>query len=177
MGARLFRMLREKQSDGRRNFFRDRSGASAIEFALIAPILFFCLLSIIELGVIALVSSGLDNAVFSVARMIRTGRSDAPADATTFENMVCTRLGGNQTDCHSRLVISVEKFARFTDANSFATTPPNGSFNKGVAGDIIVVKANYTWPMVSPLLAQGYQHDGPFEITISSRAAFKNEPF
>ena len=170
-------MLRDKQVQARRSFLRDRAGGSAIEFALIAPILFFCLLSIFELGIVALVSSGLENAVNNVSRMIRTGRDDAPTSGTTFRDAVCARMGGNLADCRGRITISVSKFTRFSDANTFANTPPDGSFNKGGSGDIIVVKANYRWPMISPMLAPGYQSGGPFTVIVSSRAAFKNEPF
>jgi Flp pilus assembly protein TadG len=170
-------MLLGKHVRTRRSFLRDRAGGSAIEFALIAPILFFCLLSIFELGIVALVSSGLENAVNNVSRMIRTGRDDAPTSGPTFRDAVCDRMGGNLADCRSRITVSVDRFTRFTDANSFATTPPNGAFDKGGAGDIIVVKANYRWPMISPMLAPGYQSGGPFTVIISSRAAFKNEPF
>ena len=170
-------MLLEKQTGRRRSFVRDPSGASAIEFALVSPVLLFMLISIFELGSLSLMSSSVDNAVNAVSRMIRTGRSDGPTSAADFENKVCAQMGANIMDCRSRIAISVDKFTRFSDANLVAASPPNGSFNKGGAGDIIVVKVNYQWQMLNPLLLQGYTHSGPFAITISSRAAFKNEPF
>jgi Flp pilus assembly protein TadG len=160
----------------RRNLFRDRSGASAVEFAMIAPLLIFILVSIFELGTLALISSGLDTAVNDISRLIRTGQP-GPVSAASFEDMVCTRMGGNVTDCMTRMTVSVSKFGAFTSANSFATTPPDSSFDKGGAGDIIVVKVDYTWPIISPMLAPSFPSTAPFQLTISSRAAFKNEPF
>ena len=78
----------------RRGFRRDERGATAVEFALVAPLLCFMLLSIVEIGMLAMMSSALDNSVIEVARRIRTGRSDGPTSASTFEDQVCTHLGG-----------------------------------------------------------------------------------
>jgi Flp pilus assembly protein TadG len=161
----------------RRNLLRDRSGASAVEFAMIAPLLIFILVSIFELGGLALISGGLDTAVNDISRLIRTGQTPGPVSAASFENMVCARMGGNVTDCMTRMTVSVSKFGGFGNANAFATAPPDSSFDKGGAGDIIVVKVDYNWSVISPMLAPAYPSPAPFTLTISSRAAFKNEPF
>jgi len=47
----------------RRGFRRDERGATAVEFALVAPLLCFMLLSIVEIGMLAMMSSALDNSV------------------------------------------------------------------------------------------------------------------
>src|SRR6185503_11143292 len=98
-GRHPARMFPRKQSMFRRNLLRDRSGASAIEFAMIAPLLIFMLVGIFELGTLALISSGLDNAVNNISRQIRTGQTPGPTSAASFENMVCTDMGGNVADC------------------------------------------------------------------------------
>jgi Flp pilus assembly protein TadG len=161
----------------RRSLLRDPSGTAVVEFALVAPVMLFALFATLELGVLGLVNSGFDNAVIGVARTIRTGQAGAPTSAYTFEDQVCARMVGAMTDCRDRLVVSVERFTRFADANAVAASPPNGSFNKGAAGDIIVVKANYHWPLITPLVGQAYRPSGPMEIVIASRLVFKNEPF
>lgn len=161
----------------RRGFRHDDRGATAIEFAFVAPVLFFALLSMIEIGMIVMMSSGLDNAVYEAARRIRTGREDAATSATTFEDQVCANLGGSLNSCRERVVTSVDKFTDFSGANAATNTPPNGSFDKGGAGDIIIVKVDYRWPLMSPFVATGYSRPGPMEVTLGSRAAFKNEPF
>lgn len=170
-------MIRHRLRNARVALLRSEDGAIAVEFALIAPILFVALFSIIEIGMLGMMSSGLDNAVFETARMIRTGRADGPTSAATFEAQVCDHLGGNSTDCRARLTISVQRFTRFTDANAATAAPPNGSFNKGAAGDIVIVKADYNWPLMTPFIATAYERTGPMEVTLASRVAFKNEPF
>ncbi len=158
-------------------FRRDERGATAVEFALIAPLLFLSLFSLVEIGMLGMMASGLDNAVDNAARMIRTGRGDGPTSAPAFETVICDKLGGNATDCRSRLTVSVQKFTGFADANAVVSAAPNGSFNKGTAGDIVIVKADYKWPLMTPFIATAYNRSGPMEITLASRVAFKNEPF
>ena len=158
-----------------RAFRGDENGAAGIEFALIAPLLFFALLSLIEIGVLGMMTSGLNNAVVDASRRIRTGREDAATSASTFEDQICARLPF--TSCRDRLVVSVQKFSGFANASSAVTAAPQGQFDKGGPSDIILVKADYKWPLLTPFVATAYERDGPTEITISSRFAFKNEPF
>lgn len=157
-------------------FRRNADGATAMEFALVAPVLFFTLLSVIEIGMLVMASSNLDHAVAQVARAIRTGRAEAPASAGAFETQVCAVMGGDAGDCRDRLVASVQTFSRFADANAFASAQPAGQFDKGGAEDIVVVKANYKWPLITPLVAV-YDRTGPLEVTLASRLMFKNEPY
>ena len=158
-------------------FRRDVGGATAVEFALVAPMLFFALLSLLEIGVLCMMTSGVDNAVAGVARTIRTGQDDAPATAAAFEDQVCARMGGDLAGCRSRLTVSVHAVDRFADLSAITAAAPAGEYNKGDAGDIILVKADYAWPIMTPFLTQGYERSGPNQIVIASRVAFKNEPF
>jgi Flp pilus assembly protein TadG len=164
------------KSSRARRFRHDERGATAIEFAFVAPVLFFALLSLVEIGMLGMMMMSVDAAVLEASRRIRTGRTDAAVSATTFEDQVCAHVGGGLQSCRDRLVISVKRFDKFSDANAVATAAPDGTFNKGGAGDIIIVKANYTWPLLTPFLAK-LEHDGPTHVIIPARAAFKNEPF
>lgn len=160
-----------------RRFPSDEGGATAIEFALIAPLLFFALLSLIEIGVLGMITTSLDNAVIEAARRIRTGESGAATSASTFRDQICAGMDGIFGGCQDRLVISVQKYSAFADAGAAVNAAPAGEFNKGGANDIILVKADYRWPLMSPFVATAYNRDGPLEVTVSSRMAFKNEPF
>lgn len=161
----------------RRRFRRDERGATAVEFALIAPLLFFSLLSLVEIGMLGMISSGLDNAVIDAARRIRTGRDDGATTGADFKSQICTKMGGSVSACMSRLTISVQKFPKFYDANQVAAAQPAGQFDKGGPGDIVLVKANYRWPLMTPFLATAYHRASAMEVTVASRVAFKNEPY
>ena len=170
-------MAQIKSRRSLKGFWRDPEGATAVEFAFVAPLLFLALFSLVEIGMLGMMSSGLDNAVYETARRIRTGRDDGATNASGFEDQICARLGGNLSSCKERLTISVQRFDHFSDANAIVTAAPAGQFNKGVADDIIVVKADYEWPLMTPFIATAYNRSGPLSVTLGSRTAFKNEPF
>lgn len=159
-----------------RSLRRDESGATAVEFAFVAPVLFFALLSLVEMGMLGMMITSVDAAVLDASRRIRTGRDDAATSAQTFEDQVCANVGGSLQSCRDRMVTSVKKFTRFADANAVAAAPPDNSFDKGGAGDIIIVKVHYSWPLLTPFLGH-MEHDGPASVIIGARQAFKNEPF
>ena len=159
-----------------RRFQHDDRGATAIEFALVAPILLFAILSLVEIGMLGMMTMAVNAAVQDSARRIRTGRDDAAASASGFRDQICGHMAGSLSQCRDRMTVGVSRYTRFADANAVIAAPPNGTFNKGGAGDIIIVKVNYRWPLLSPFLGD-VEHDGPRHVIIPARVAFKNEPF
>jgi Flp pilus assembly protein TadG len=160
-----------------RRLRKDEGAATAVEFALIAPVLILVLFSILEVGILGFVSNNLDDAVNAAARTIRTGEADGPADASAFEDLICTRMVDPAADCRDKLTVSVATYASFAAMAAAADTPPDGAFDKGGAGDIVLVKANYRWPLVTPFVGQVFHHTGPTEVALDARSAFKNEPY
>ncbi len=160
-----------------RRFRKDERGGTAIEFALVAPVLVFLLCATLEVAVIGMVSAGLDNAVARAGRMIRTGQSDGPGDAAAFKTLLCQGLGENDARCRERLRVSVQRYASFAQASASAESLPDGAFNKGEAGDIIMVRASYRYPLMTPQLGFFGTPAGPGEVLLDARTAFKNEPY
>jgi len=158
-------------------FRDDREGATAVEFALVAPLLCFTLLSLVEIGMLGMMQSGLDNSLVEVGRKIKTGRSDGPTSASNFEDQVCAKIGGSLSACRDRLTISVQQFDNFAGASGIMTSAPAGQFDKGGPDDIVIVKADYRWPLMTPFIATAFERNGPLSITLGSRMAFKNEPY
>jgi Flp pilus assembly protein TadG len=158
-------------------FRTDEQGSTALEFAFVAPLLFVALMSLIEIGVLGMTVASVDAAVVDAARRIRTGRDDAAVNAQAFEDQICAKIGGNLDQCRDRTTTSVKRYTKFADANAVATAPPDGTFDKGGPGDIVIVKVNYRWPLLTPYLGEGVQQAGPAEVTIPARSAFKNEPY
>ncbi len=56
-------------------FHDDRRGATAVEFAIVAPVFFFLIFLIAETAMIFIAEQVLDNAVFESARLVRTGQA------------------------------------------------------------------------------------------------------
>ncbi len=168
-----------------RRFLGARGGAAAVEMALIAAPFLMLLFGIVELSMIFLISTTLENAMDNAARTIRTGQlqSGSSNTASAFKTTICNNFGWMQSDCASKLNVDVRTYSTFA-----SVTPPqvvqNGafntsalSFNAGGPGDIVVVRAYYTWPLIAPGIDQALQQLNGGSTLIVTTAAFRNEPY
>jgi len=65
-------------------FWQDQRGASAVEFALIAPLLFSLLLGVIQYGSLFLVQGRMTDAARDTARRLAVGEFASESDAETY---------------------------------------------------------------------------------------------
>jgi len=166
-------------------FLRATEGATAVEMALIAMPFLMLMFGVIELGLIFMMSSSLENATDEAARTIRTGQlqSGAAPTAAAFKTSICGDLGWLQSNCSSNLYVDVETFPTFAavTAPQVVTNkvfnPAALSFSPGGPGSIVVVRAYYQWPLIVPLMSQALQQLNGGETLITSTAAFRNEPY
>ncbi|WP_297512860.1 TadE/TadG family type IV pilus assembly protein [uncultured Caulobacter sp.] len=162
-------------------FARAERGATAVEFALVAIPFLMLVFAIIELGLVFLVSLTLENAVIDAGRTIRTGEiQNSGGTASSFKTAVCNRMSWiGASTCGSALQIDVRTFADYaTSATSASagTVPTTMNWNPGTAGSIVLVRAYYTWPLITPLLQTGLQSSNGKRI-IYAATAFTNEPY
>jgi Flp pilus assembly protein TadG len=162
---------------------RDRRGAVAMEFALLAIPLFLLLFGILETGLIFFGSSMLEKATADAARLVRTGQAQAAnMTATQYHDYICGQVSA-LLSCGSNLQVDVEAFSDF---NSLVISNPiqNGlldpnlnKFNVGVAGNIVLVRTFYTWDILTPILRPFFGNLSGGQRLLTSTAAFRNEPF
>lgn len=165
------------------SFQRDRKGATAVEFAMIAGPFFFFLMALIEIAAVFFASTVIENAVLESAREIRTGQVQAGGmDADGFREAVCERVEVI-ADC-ARLEFDVRVFQDF-DAVA-PTDPLNGDgeldpdsmgFDPGDAGDIVMVRVFYRWPLLMPNFFGRLSNLPGNERLITSATVFRNEPW
>ena len=172
-----------RKRDKVRGFAADRSGASALEFALVAVPFLLLIFAVLEVGLVYFANFTLENAVSRGARLIRTGQAQTQQfSAGQFKAEVCKSLGP-PLSC-SDLKLDVRHFTNFSSAD--LTNPLDGGGNMksdfkyepGQGGDIVVVRAFYEWTLAAKL---------PREVSLSNMAngnrllvataAFRNEPF
>jgi Flp pilus assembly protein TadG len=168
---------------------RAEGGATAVEMALVAVPFFLLLFGTIELSLVFLLCTSLENATDLAARQVRTGEMQTAggASAASFKTLVCNNLGWLQGDCNSNLYVDVRTFASFQTVAApqpITTTAGKTSFDQtkltfamGNPGDIVVVRTYYTWPLITPLVQQAIQTLSDGKMVISSTAAFRNEPY
>jgi Flp pilus assembly protein TadG len=163
-------------------FRRGTSGTAAIEFSLVALPFFSLMFAIIDVSLIYFAQSTLENGMASAARLIRTGQAQtATLTQAQFRQLVCNNITPLLA-CDANLMLDVRKYVSF---GSIASPPPldvngqltnNTQFQMGTAGDVIVVRAYYQWPLFSPAAAIFANMYGNNRLVYAA-TAFKNEPF
>lgn len=164
-------------------FGADRSGASALEFALIAIPFLLLIFAVLEVGAVYIANFALENAVAQGSRLIRTGEAQTKGyDAGKFKQEVCKSLSMPLT-CNE-LRLDVRKFASFGGVNlpspldSAGNLKSNLSYAPGDGGEIVVVRAFYEWTLAAKLPEEvGLSNMPNGDRLLTATAAFRNEPF
>jgi len=161
----------------------NQSGATAVEFAMIAAPFFFLLFAMIEVAAVFFTGTVLENAVLESARQIRTGQAQsAGMTRTAFTNEVCTHIS-TVGDC-DRLEVDVRVFPNFGTVDQSSPIQPDGSlatddfgYDPGSAGDIVLVRVYYRWTLMTPNFGGALSNMSGNQRLISSSTVFRNEPF
>jgi len=181
---RLFTRHRHFVRVGRRvvRFVAAKEGATAVEFALIAPVFIATLVAIFQVCVYVFVQQTLQNAAIQAGRLFLTGQAQSWSQ-TAFKTYVCQNYLPAMFSCNS-LVVLVQTYQSFAAANTSAPALYNNGqpitawpYTPGTQGQIMVVQLVYPWSVVS----------GPLGFTISNLpnsaaemmgvTAFRVEPY
>jgi len=165
-----------------RDFPRAKRGATAVEFALVALPFLFLMLSLIELAMVFLVSTTLDNALAVAARGLKTG-SSLPPSAAQFVTATCNNMGWLQSTCASQLQVDVRTEAQFsspTEPDPMASGTFNSAtltYNAGTPGQILLVRGFYQWPLFMPIMDAALSKANNGVAVIVSTTTFVVEPY
>jgi Flp pilus assembly protein TadG len=175
--------LLHRTSAALRRFRRARTGATAVEFAIIAAPFFLLLMGILELALVFLVSTTLEHATHEAARQLRTGEFQM-ADKTTddeFEDLVCARLAWIGDSCKAQLNIDSRAYgtisAMLTDQAAKPYDPEDTCFEAGGPGQVVLVRSSMKWKIFTPLLRPSMGASGDGTKYLRTTTAFRNEPF
>jgi Flp pilus assembly protein TadG len=166
-----------------RRFRRNRRGSAAVEFALIAPVFFALLFAIIETAIVFFAGQVLETVTQDSARMIMTGQAQTAAyTQAQFKTYVCGRISV-LFDCTNGIYVDVQSYPAFSSVT--VTDPidagknflPAMQYNPGAAGDIVVVRLFYQWPLFVTGLGYNIANLTGSKRLLSATAAFRNEPY
>jgi Flp pilus assembly protein TadG len=167
-----------------RRFARAERGATAVEFAFVALPFLALLFAVVELGLVFLVGTTLENATEIAARQIRTGElQSAGGSASTFKSAVCAQMSWLGSDCSANLSVDVRTYSTFTSVSATnvvtngAVDPTKQTFQTGGPEDIVLVRTFYQWTIFTPLLNSGLVTLSGNKRLITSTATFRNEPY
>ncbi|MDN5000247.1 TadE/TadG family type IV pilus assembly protein [Bradyrhizobium sp. GCM10027634] len=175
-------------------FRANRRGSAAVEFALVAPIFFALLFAIIETALVFFSGQVLETITQNSARVVLTGQAQSgsvvacavggaatPCTQATFKSYVCSQIPA-LFDCNS-LYVDVTSFSSFsavtlpTHLDAACNFDTNMSYNAGNAGDIVVVRLFYQWPLFVTGLGYNIGCGSTNKRLLVATAAFKNEPY
>lgn len=188
---------RRRRFSLKRGLARDRSGATAIEFAVLALPFILSLLAVLEYGYVYLVQVSLEDATGVAARQIRTGQAQTKTTSTTtagvttttptpvtqaqFKTLVCDNMKWI-SGCYSTLQVEAEVQTSWSAQTS--TSPmANGQlkpvlpYNMGQPGQIVLIHSFYPWKMITPALWTGAPKLNGNSVLLGSVAAICNEPY
>jgi Flp pilus assembly protein TadG len=166
-----------------RRFRDNRGGASALEFAIVAPIFLALLFAILETALMFFASQVLETITQDSARMILTGQAQAANyQQSDFKQYVCNRIPALFT-C-SNMIVNVQSFS------SFALVAINNPFNAscqvqngniqyspGGPGDVVIVQVTYRWQLFVTGLGYDISDCPNSQKKLQATAAFQNEPY
>lgn len=171
-------------------FIKDNKGATAVEFALVATPFLAILAALVQAFLLFFAQALLENAVRASARQILTGQVQTQDVSLTqlqainaFHQTVCNNAAALFT-C-SGLMVDVQVANNWSAANTampVLTYDSSGKvnntwqFNPGNAGDIVVVRVMYLWPVFFGPIAFNLANQANGSREIMASAAFQNEP-
>lgn len=180
----MFRVSKKKNS-----LLRDKSGASAVEFAIIAPVFLATMFSTFEVGWFYFVNSVVDGATIGISREIRTGQITGGQNFDPdefFANDVCPTLEFLE-DCDTRVTAEVRVFPNF--AALAADTSPvvcrdddpslvnNIQVDPGNENEIIRVRICLIYDTLNPAIGVNLAKSDDGSRRITSTYVFRNEPY
>lgn len=165
-------------------FARDRRGAAAVEFALIAAPFFFLIFGLIEVCLVFIMSTVLENAVSEASRPLRTGQAQGGGmTAFQFRQAVCAEFFAI-LECDARLSIDVRRLDNFAGAPAGNPLDGDGNldndnftFQPGGPDEIVAARIFYEWDLITPVLSQPLVNMSGNRLLLQSSAVFRNEPF
>lgn len=182
-----------------RRIRRCDSGAEALEFALVSPVLILILVGTVELGFAYSAQNLMESAMYNASRVGRTGYV---VTGTTQEETILQSLSDRaglmlNIDDVTITSLAYDEFDEignpepFIDANgngtrdngeNFTDLNGNGVWDEdrgtsgfGTSSQIVVYTAAYSWPIHTPLLNKALGTDG--YLSLSAHAVVRNEPY
>lgn len=151
---------------------------------MVAAPFFFMLFAILELGLIFLTSSVLENALHDSARLVRTGQADMRGiSESQFEADLCERMSVFQNDCAAKTSIDVREIPQFRnitppDPTSGAAFDDSGlEYLTGQPGSLMLIRVWYKYTIVTPFMSQALTRTDDGGAMITAATSFRNEPY
>jgi Flp pilus assembly protein TadG len=166
-----------------RRLIRREDGVAAVEFGMVAAPFLALMFAILETGLVFFAEQTLETVATDSARLIMTGQAQNQGmQAGDFATAVCNKVVA-MFNC-ANMMIDVQTCTTFATCNTTLPVDSNGNvqnagfgFNPGGAGDIVVMRLMYPWPVWMNLLGFSLSNMSGGKRLLMATVAFRNEPF
>jgi Flp pilus assembly protein TadG len=180
MAGKLTKYLRRGVA-GMSRFRKAQHGATAVEFALIAPAFLATLIAVFQTCIFMFAQMSLQNAAVQAGRYFMTGQAQNGGwSSSTVVSKVCPSA---LFTC-SKMVLVVQNAASFSAASTAAPALySNGNaitsfaYNPGTPGEVMVVQLVYPWSVVSGPLGFALSNLPNGAAEMMGVSAFRVEPY
>jgi len=166
----------------------DVSATTAVEFALVAPLVIALILGAMQIAVIYLAQAELENAAEQAARVVLTNQAPASGSAgqATFASTVCGYLPA-LFSCSSVMVDLEAEAVCANSSDALTLTPPTltynsagqvtntWNYNPGSPGTLEILRVMYQWPVFAGPLGLVFSDLSNGTLFLSSTQVFQNE--
>jgi hypothetical protein len=172
-----------------KRFRRDDKGVTAIEFAIVGPIFFMGLFTIMETGLMMFTEYVLQTSVQEAARIVRTGQAqEQRLSPSLFKARICD-IASLVMDCNGSLNVYMRAEPNFTalasSVPSYLSIGPadeadssTPSHDCGAPSEAVALIATYDWDFTVPFFMKFLgNRNGDNTRRMVGFAMFKNEPF
>jgi len=168
-----------------RAFVADEAAATAVEFAILITPLIVLILASLQLGIIYFATQVLQSAAIASGRQLMTGSAqEAGLSQSQFQRAVCANAPV-LFSCTS-IMVDVESAGSYSSISTTPLTPTydaggrvtnSWSYSPGAAGDIVILRLMYSWPVVGGPLLPGLANQSNGDRLLVATSVFKNEPY
>ena len=154
---------------------RRQRGQSLAEFALVAPIFFLLVFSVIQLGIVFGTQNGLVNGVREAARRAATYRINEGSFDATVWGSICATIETELRQLGDRVIPGYAQ-SRLTPVVSYAWTPNPETNEYSLVAE---VSATYAHPLYVPIVSFFFDgtdgvNDGALSLTASEQMRVEN---
>jgi Flp pilus assembly protein TadG len=158
-------------------FCSARRGATAVEFAIIAPAFVATLFAVLQTTLFLFAQQVLQNAADEVGRQFMTGQiqNAGTTESQLLTNTICPLIQALFTCNSSTVQINVQEYADFASAST--AVPTTFSWDPGTPGQVMVVQLVYQWPIVGGPFGYVLSNLGNGTTEMMGVSAFRVEPY
>ena len=164
---RTFRLVRSARD-------LSRKGTAAIEFALLAPVLFLLMMGVSEIALVMLTHHLMENAVYNASRTSKTGYVES--GKTQLETVQAKLISELNTLSPLIDVSKVQMTTTSFGSLSKVDIEGEGTTGLGAAEEVLVFQITYPWTLFSPLISDIIGDENK-QIKLTSRIVVRNEPY